>query len=140
MWRASILCGIAALAFAELAGAVVVCGTYVFDQHFVSSASCTAPCVARITQDFFPYTGPILDASVSVSVTRDAVVALGTACAPGVTAVVMSPGDYQVLIDGAGVVTKLQEGFDMGVIALVIVALLVGFWFGWKAVQRGTSQ
>jgi len=67
-------------------------------------------------------------------------VAVGTACPGGSSIVVMNVSDYDAMINGADVVTKLQEGYELGTVALAILGVLAGFWFGYKAVQRRDSQ
>ena len=64
----------------------------------------------------------------------------GTACAAGTALVVMTPGDYTSMINGAQVQTELINAENYGLVALLGLIFLMAFAWGWKIVQRGGSQ
>ena len=67
-------------------------------------------------------------------------VALGADCTGSQQYVVLQRSDYVTLANGAQVVAKIQEQMDLGVVGLACVAVLAGFYCGYKMVQRKDSQ
>lgn len=54
--------------------------------------------------------------------------------------VIVPVEEYNVLIGSADVVAKLQEGYELGTVAVIVFGLLAGFVFGYRLVQRRDSQ
>jgi len=67
-------------------------------------------------------------------------VTVGTACPVVATNVVMTPTEYKTLIDSAAVVTKLDGTEGILVVAVIVLCLVAGLFFGWKAVGRGAGR
>jgi len=66
--------------------------------------------------------------------------ARGASCPPGTQYVSMPVNDYEALIMTTAIVTELQTGWNMAAIGLAALCLLIGFFMGYKMMQRGGSQ
>lgn len=64
-------------------------------------------------------------------------VSAGTDCVPTYTTthVLMTEGDYAMLINSAGVVTELQNGWNYLLTAAFALAFIIGFYMGFRFVK-----
>jgi len=100
---------------------------------------------AQSTASGFPYATPTFpDTSGSPYYVRSSSfntwVAPGMKCPAAAQFVIMRSGDYDLILDSVSVVSKLDDGYNLGTIGLAALFLIIGFWFGYKLVQRRDSQ
>jgi len=66
--------------------------------------------------------------------------AVGSHCPDGTRFVSLPVNDYEGLIMTQTIVAELQNGWNMGTIGLLSLCVLIGFFMGYKMMQRAGSQ
>jgi len=64
----------------------------------------------------------------------------GAQCPSSSLGVMMDKGSYDAMISAANVVEKLDGSEGIIVVAVVVLALIAGLFFGWKALGRGAGR
>lgn len=148
MWRWAISLLVVLVLQLEVAHATVTCGERFFAQENAYSGSLTgnvSPYVGVVSNGVWRYyasvnsdfEGAALNTAWSIAIR--ARVAAGSECPPGYNYVFMPYEEYSRMIQAASVVVKLQEGYDLLVIATAIISAFIGLIFGYRF-GRGAGQ